>query len=83
MNKAVAKKKHHHLQLCCVGLLYIGFTGTLNGRTDYFFLPCNERFMVSCQGEAGPTGARGTEGAQGPRGEAGTPGSPGPAGASV
>lgn len=49
----------------------------------FLFLPCNERFLVSCQGEAGPTGARGTEGAQGPRGEAGTPGSPGPAGASV
>lgn len=41
------------------------------------------RFIVSCQGEAGPTGSRGAEGAQGPRGEAGTPGSPGPAGASV
>lgn len=48
-----------------------------------FLPPVNNRFIVSCQGEAGPTGARGAEGAQGPRGEAGTPGSPGPAGASV
>lgn len=43
----------------------------------------NDRFILPCQGGAGPTGARGSEGAQGPRGEAGTPGSPGPAGASV
>lgn len=61
----------------------VGFTGELNVKTNGGFLSVSERFIVSCQGEAGPTGVRGAEGQQGPRGEAGTPGSPGPAGASV